>query len=191
VAVPLARFLVEGAPGRASTAELAATITALALGVVGFALVGFGGRVLYAAHRGRLAAWATITGWVIAMVLAAVASWTVPGERVVPAVGAATSVGLVVGGVVVVVGVRRVAGAAALHRLGRAAGTAVVTLALAGALGRAVAATLPWRGVWGSAAVAVLAAAVVVGVASAVVWCLDRSDLHALARRGVDPVAAD
>jgi putative peptidoglycan lipid II flippase len=191
VAVPLARFLVEGAPGRASTGELAATITALALGVVGFALVGFGGRVLYAAHRGRLAAWATITGWVIAMVLAAVVSWTVPRERVVPAVGTATSVGLVVGGVVVIVGVRRVAGAAALHRLGRAAGTAVVTLVLAGALGRGVAAALPWRGVWGSAAVAALAAAVVVAVTLAVVWCLDRSDLHALARRGVDPVASN
>ena len=78
VAVPLARFLVEGAPGRPSSAELAATITALAAGVIGFALVGFGGRVLYAAHRGRLAAWVTVSGWLVGMVLAAVASWTVP-----------------------------------------------------------------------------------------------------------------
>jgi putative peptidoglycan lipid II flippase len=190
VAEPLSRFLVEGAPGRPSTGELAASISALALGVVGFALVGFGGRVLYAAHRGRLAASATIAGWVIAMGLAVVVSWTVSANRVVPAVAAATSVGLLVGGVVVTVGVQRVAGAAALHRLGRAAGAAAVALLLAGALGRGVAAALPWRGVWGSAAVAVAASLVVVAVWLGVVWCLDRSDLRALARRGVGPVGS-
>ncbi len=184
IAGPLARFLVEGAPGRPSSPELASSITALALGVVGFALVGFGGRVLYAAHRGKLAAGITVAGWTIALVLAVAASRTLPSHSVVPGVAAATSVGLLVAGVALVVAVGRVVGSGALDRLGRAALTAVVALAVATGAGRLVATWSPWLGVWGSAATALLAGAVVVAAYLPVVWWLDHSDLRQLARRG-------
>jgi len=184
VAAPLARFLVEGAPGRPSTTELAATITAFALGVIGFGLVGFAGRVLYAAHRGRLAATVTVAGWVIGLGLAVIGSFSLSESAVVPGVAAATSVGLLVAGLVLVGVLGRVVGRRALHGLGRAAAAAAVGGVVATGLGRLVVAGCPWHGVWGSALTAVLGGVAVVAAFLAMVAWVDPDDLRRLARRG-------
>ena len=189
VAVPLARFLVEGAPGRPSTDELAATITAFAVGVIGFGLIAACGRVLYATHRGRLAASVTVAGWLVGLALAVAASWSLPQRLVVPGVAAATSAGLVLAGVALVAVVGNVVGPASLAGTRRAAAAALVGLVAATAVGRLVVAVSPWHGVWGSALTAVVASVVVVGAFLGVVWWIDRGDLRSLARRG-DGVAA-
>ena len=46
---------------------MAATLSAFAPGLVGWRLVAHAGRVLYAAGRGRAAAVATATGWLVAV----------------------------------------------------------------------------------------------------------------------------
>jgi putative peptidoglycan lipid II flippase len=147
------------AVGGPALAGLGPALTALAPGLLGWALVAHLGRALAALHRGRVAALATVAGWLAVVVASVVAVRMLgSGGRTVLGLGVGNSVGMTVAGALLLVAVRRVAGAQALAgvpgTLARAAGAAV----LAAVAGR-VAADVVLRGVPGLGG-AVLAALV-------------------------------
>jgi putative peptidoglycan lipid II flippase len=94
-AVPVARVFVIG-PGSNETAGLAAAIVAFAPAVVGFALLGLASRTLLAQHRATSAGTVTASAWG-SVILAVAAAVLLPSGWVVPALGAATSAGMMVG----------------------------------------------------------------------------------------------
>ncbi len=184
-AAPAVQRLFErlDAVGGPALAALGPAVTALAPGLLGWALVAHLGRALNALHRGRAAAVATVVGWlaVVAASLLAVglSGPDGPGATVV-GLSAGNSVGMVVAGVLLVVAVRRAAGRDAVAGVGatlvRAGGGAVV----AAAAGR-LAADAVLRGVPGlaGAVLAGLAAGVVVLVAAGAVLIVAERDVLA------------
>jgi putative peptidoglycan lipid II flippase len=183
-----ALFLGLDAVGGGVLPDLAATLTAFAPGLVGWALVAHLGRALYALGRGRAAAVATITGWVVAtlasvvLVAALVAAGAGDARAAVVGIGAGNAVGMLVAGALLIAAVRRAGGAAAVDGVARAL--------LAGALG-AVAGALLGRPVsWlaGDGVAAAVGAAAAAGVVAAAVFAVvvalvDRRDAAALAGR--------
>jgi putative peptidoglycan lipid II flippase len=183
-----ALFLGLDAVGGGVLPDLAATLTAFAPGLVGWALVAHLGRALYALGRGRAAAVATITGWVVAtlasvvLVAALVAAGAGDARAAVVGIGAGNAVGMLVAGALLIAAVRRAGGAAAVDGVARAL--------LAGGLG-AVAGALLGRPVsWlaGDGVAAAVGAAAAAGVVAAAVFAVvvalvDRRDAAALAGR--------
>ncbi|MBI4942346.1 MAG: virulence factor MviN, partial [Actinobacteria bacterium] len=138
---------------RGDVGRMPDALTATAPGLVGFALVAHVGRALYALERGRAAAVATATGWLVVTVGSVVAVVAGSGDDAVVALGVGSSVGMTVGGALLLVALARAAGREALAGLRR---TGLVALAggLAGAVaGRSAAdAVLGALGVNGSGA---------------------------------------
>ena len=188
-AAPAVQRLFErlDAVGGAALAGLAAAVTALAPGLLGWALVAHIGRALNALHRGRAAATATVAGW-LAVVVASFALVAVLGGGPAPTVlglAAGNSVGMCVAGLLLLVALRRAAGAGALGgvpaTLVRAAGAAVVA-AVAGRLAAdAVLRALP--GVLGALLGGLAAGAVVLVVAGAVLGAAERQTLEPVLAR--------
>jgi putative peptidoglycan lipid II flippase len=182
-AVPLARVFVLG-PGGSSVSALAAGLVAFAPGLVGYGLVAHLGRALYARHRGRHAAVATVTGWVAAVVadLALVAA--LPQGDVVAALGWGNSIGMTVAGVLLAVALTRVSGRTVLTGVGRTSAVVIVAAALAGAAGYALGqrfADASFLGAVGGGMAAALVALVAFG---AVVGVGDRGSVKALRPAG-------
>jgi putative peptidoglycan lipid II flippase len=197
----------QDAAGRAALRALAPALTAFAPGLLGFCLVAHLGRALFAVGRARVAALATVGGWSVAGVLSVVLVVGASDGRADPGatlvgLGVASSVGMGVAGIGLLVGCRRVRVAGRVPD-GLLAGLprAVVSVAVAGSLatliGRVVTdALLHHRTVPGGAVVAALAA----GVAGAVVALAvllgglavaDGGDLRAVLRRRTTPVTGD
>jgi putative peptidoglycan lipid II flippase len=112
---------------RGDVTRMAAALTATAPGLVGFALVAHVGRALYALERGRSAAAATAAGWLVVTLgsVAAVVAVQRPEDAVV-GLGVGSSLGMTVGGALLLRALARAAGAAALDGLAR---TGLVALA--------------------------------------------------------------
>ena len=127
VAGPVARLLVDGAPGADRTGTLAGAVIAFAPGLVGYGLVALLSRALYARGDGWTPALATVAGWltVAGADLVLVAAWP-DADRVV-LLGVGNSVGASVAGALLLLGVRR-------HLVGPGAGRS----ALAGVVGAGV-----------------------------------------------------
>jgi putative peptidoglycan lipid II flippase len=136
LATPIAGLV--GAPAAA------AGIAGFAAGLFGYALFALLSRALYARGWTVAAAAGTAAGWGVAAAAAVVLSATLGDDRQVLALGLANALGMSVIGVLLVLAVRRHAGAEALAGLGRAATTGIVAAvvaafagwATAGALGR-------------------------------------------------------
>ena len=146
-AAPAAQRLFTGldAVGGPALGSLADGVTALAIGLPGWALVALGGRALYALGRGRAAATATATGWlvVVGASLVAVTLLRAAGQgadrAAVVGLGLGNSAGMCVAGVLLLLALRRAAGTEALAGvLGTFLRTAAAALAAAVA-GRLVA----------------------------------------------------
>ena len=181
-----------------SVRGMATALTAMAPGLLGFALILHLSRALYALHRGRSAVVATAAGW---LVVAGTALVIVPaltgGGRdqvaTLQGLGAAGSLGMTVAGVGLVVAVVRAAGRDAARGLPRTAGV-LVPGAAAGAwagrwladvvLGPAGTAGL-WRALLAGAAAAAVAGAIVLAAGATG----DRSVLATLRSR--DTAAPD
>jgi putative peptidoglycan lipid II flippase len=154
------------------------------------------GRALFAADRGRASAAAVVAGWLVVIVadLALVAAF--PRERTVTALGLGNSLGMTVGGALLLWALRRAAGAAALTGVLRTATVVIPAGALAGAAGARLAdlvgGNLPGSAVVLTLALACLAGAVALVVFTALVALLDRSTLTdsvaRLRRRGAADV---
>lgn len=157
----------------------------MAPGLLGFALILHLSRALYALHRGRTAVLATGAGWLAVAVAAVVAVPVLTGgERdqaaTLAGLGMATSVGMTVAGVALLVGVARAAGRGAVDGVLRTAAVLVAGGVIGGLAGRLVVDTLTGSR-WPSALLAGLAGAVVCGGVVLMAARLgDRSVLHAL-----------
>jgi putative peptidoglycan lipid II flippase len=139
VAAPAARLLGSGVPGPANVDQLSRATIAFAPGLVGYGLLALLARALYARGDSRTPALATVTAWVVvaAVDVLLVAS---TGLQRVTALGAGNTVGMTVGAVLLVIGIRRVA-PAAVSGTSRAALAALCAAALAVAVAAVVPAT--------------------------------------------------
>ena len=176
---------------------MAAGLTWMAPGLIGFALILHLSRALYALDRGRAAVTATAAGWLVVAAAAAVAVPLLAGDApdqpaALVGLGIATSAGMTVAGLGLVLGLVRGAGRDAVAHLPRTAAVLAVGGAAGALAGRAVAGAVvsgPWEGVAeglvAGAAGGVVCAVVVVGA----VLVGDRSTLHAL--RAPAPQAAE
>ena len=135
VAGPVARVLVEGAPGVSSVAALAGAITAFAPGLVGYGLLALLTRALYARGDGRTPAVATVAGWLGVATADVLLVTALPDVQRVVLLGIGNTVGLTVAGALLLAGLRRAAGPGALSGAGRTALTATVAAAAALGLG--------------------------------------------------------
>jgi len=160
---PAARVLVLRVPGNGDTAALAWTLAAFAPGLLGYGLIAYLGRALYALERWRFAATAICVGWVVVIVadLALVPAFA-PRWRVV-ALAIGNSIGMTVAGIALLAGVARATHGRALHGMRR---TTVGSLAGA-AVGLVIGLAVVWVVGPHSAGVSVVVALVAGAVAVA------------------------
>lgn len=162
-------------------------IVGFAPGLLGYALFALLSRALYARGATAAAAFAAAVGWVVAAG-SALALMTLGPGLLVFALGLANSIGMTVIGLLLVLAVRRHAGAAALSGLGRTTLVTVLAAGLAALAGWGVAAGLgnllgPTPQVVGSIVQGILGGLAVLAVFVGVVYPLARHDLAPLARR--------
>lgn len=113
-ALPVAQLLVRGAPGVESSEALARATAAFAPGLVGYGLVALLSRALYARGAARAATAATVAGWLVVAVADLVLVASLPDADRVLLLGAGSSIGVSVAGILLLLGVHRSAGAPAL-----------------------------------------------------------------------------
>jgi putative peptidoglycan lipid II flippase len=160
-------------------------IVGFAPGLLGYALFALLSRALYARGATVAAAVATAAGWAVAGVAAVVLSAALGDTRQVLALGLAQTAGMSVIGLLLVLAVRRHAGAAALTGLGRATAAGIVAAVAAGLAGWAtVSAAGQWLGqpVARSLVQGLLGGIVVLIAYAAVAFLLDRRDVRRLRR---------
>jgi putative peptidoglycan lipid II flippase len=179
VAVPAAAFLDHDAV----PAVLARAILAFAPGLVGYGFVAHLGRVLFACHRGRDSAGATVAGWLVviaadlALVLALPRDWTVAGLAL------GNTAGMTVAGCLLLAALVRVRGRAAVAGLARASAAGIAGALAGGAAGYAVAAAIGATGRLTSVGAAVAAGLSACAVFALVTYTLDGRDLKAVIGR--------
>lgn len=165
---------------RVPVQDFARAIALFAPGLIGYGLIAHLSRVLYAAGRGRAAATGTVIGWIVVMVSQTIFVLAFPADWQIAGLALGMSVGMTVGGALLLASVARARGSAAVTGLARATGAAVAGGAAGYAAGASVAGWLGATGTWanvGATAVAGLAAAAV-GVA--LTAAMDRPDARAL-----------
>ena len=175
--------------GAVALGALAAALTAFAPGLWGFALIAHLGRALYADGRSRWAAAATATGWLVAAVgsVVVVVSLVEPGaadpRRTLVGLGIASSAGMTVAGLLLVWGVLRYRGAAALSGVARAQLVAMTAAFVALVCGRWLTDATLSAGVGPSLVSGLVGALATVLILGAVVAVADRGDARALLSR--------
>ncbi|GAA2757832.1 murein biosynthesis integral membrane protein MurJ [Actinopolymorpha rutila] len=183
---PLARLLVLG-PGAGTTSALAGALTAFAPAVPALGLVTLAGRLLYARGHPAWAAWGTTAGWLAVAVAAVAITADLPASATASGLGAATSLGLVLGAVALLAGVRRATGPGALRGLGLSvlAGSVAATASAAAGrwTGRGFADGDIVRAVTGAAVAGLAVAAVFAALVALLMALTDREDLLSVSRR--------
>jgi putative peptidoglycan lipid II flippase len=159
-AEPIARLLAFRVPGNADTTALALALGLFAPGLLGYGLVAYLGRALYARTRWRFAAAAICLGWLVVIVadLALVPAFAARWRVVALAIG--NTAGMTVAGVALLVGVARTSGGSALAGIHRTVPGAIAGAVVGFGLGMAVATAVGPRSALGSVWVAGLAGAV-------------------------------
>jgi putative peptidoglycan lipid II flippase len=161
-------------------------ILGFAPGLVGYALFALLSRALYARGATGAAAAATAAGWAVAAATAAGLVAGLGDDRTVPALALGNAAGMSVIGVLLVLAVRRHAGAAALAGLPRAAAAGIVAAVAAALAGRGVVAVLSavlTPGVAGSLVQGMLGGVAVAAVYAAAAYVMDRPDVRPLVAR--------
>ncbi|MBV9451999.1 MAG: oligosaccharide flippase family protein [Streptosporangiaceae bacterium] len=189
VCLPLAR--VFESHDAADARQLAIAFALFAPGLVGYGLIAGLSRVLYAYGRNRPAAFAVCVGWLLVIVADLLIVPFVPRSWVVPALGAGTTIGLTVAGVMLLVLVGRARGGAALRGCLRAAVAGLIAALAGGAVGWGVSVGIHASAFGPSVGVTILASAAVLAVFAGVAVLLgaagvvDGGDLRTLLRRVV------
>ena len=172
-------------PGRAALEAIPSALVSYAPGLVGFALTALLTRALYLRGRASLAAAAVAAGWSVAALWPLV---TLPEDAgptgTLRSLGFASSVGMTLAAVLLVLLVRRSWGAQALVGCRRTTAAAVVAAALAGGVGDALAYAWGATTLFGSVAEAVVTAAVVVLLYLCVMALADRTAMQVALERG-------
>lgn len=179
---PAARLYFSSGHSTAA-ATMAYGVLALAPGLIGYGFTVHLANVLYAAGRGRSAAVGVVAGWLGVLVADIVLVRVMPGTQAVTALGLGNLAGMTLAGVLLLVAVRRVAGAGALHGLPRAAAAGLVGAAAGALLGRWVVGLAGPTSALLSVPLAAAAGVVVLAVMGAALLLLDGGDLRALISR--------
>jgi putative peptidoglycan lipid II flippase len=181
VAVPAATFLDHDAV----PAVLSRAVLAFAPGLVGYGFVAHLGRVLFACHRGRDSAGATVAGWLVvigadlAFVFALPRDWTVAGLAL------GNTAGMTVAGALLLAALVRVRGRAAVAGLPRALAAGIGGGAAGGAAGYAAATAIGARGQLTGVAAAVAAGLLACAVFALVTYAIDGRDVRAVIGRRI------
>ncbi|GAA3507835.1 putative peptidoglycan lipid II flippase [Streptosporangium album] len=183
VAVPVSQVFLEGTPG-GDPGEMARAVALFAPGLTGYALMLHLARVLYAHGRGRPAAVASVAGWAVALaaqILLARAAHARPD--VVGQLALGSTVGMTVGGGLLVLAVLGAVGTAALDGIWRALLATVLGGIAAYGAGLAVVTAFGDVSRWMYVVVGVVAAVAASAVFAAVAAVIDRPDARMLLRR--------
>jgi putative peptidoglycan lipid II flippase len=190
-AVPVARVFEVG-PGVSAPGAFAAALMAFAPGLVGYGLVAHAGRVLYAAHRGRQAALATVTGWVLVVAVDLVLVLRSTPGSVVAVLGLGNTVGMTAAGLLLLGALATGVGPPALRGVGRTSAAGLAAAALAALAAHGVGWALGWRlgaaggpggaGLLGAGVAAVTLALVAAAVFTLVAALVDRPTVRLLLR---------
>jgi putative peptidoglycan lipid II flippase len=164
-------------------AVLARAVLAFAPGLVGYGFVAHLGRVLFACHRGRDSAGATVAGWLVVVVADLVLVFTLPRDWTVAGLALGNSAGMTVAGALLLLALVRVRGRAAVVGLGRATAAGVAGAVAGGAAGYAVAAAIGASGQLTSIGAAVAAGLTACVVFALVTYALDGRNLKAVIGR--------
>jgi len=174
---------------------MSGALTWMVPGLAGFAVMFHASRALYALERGRAAVTANVTGWgVVAIGVVVLTALDVPAGGTVVSIGAASSVGMLVGGVVALVALGRAAGRAVWTGIARTAGVLVLGAVAGAVAGRWISDTVQdvagdgMAAAVGAAAGGGIVAALVVAVA---VLALDRGTVTGVLGVEREPVAPD
>ncbi|GAA0920316.1 murein biosynthesis integral membrane protein MurJ [Nonomuraea longicatena] len=163
--------------------ELARTIALFAPGLVGYGLIAHLSRVLYALGRGRAAAAGVVAGWLVAAVAQAGFALALPDAWKIAGLALGMSVGMTVGGMVLLVAVVRVRGGAAVAGLWRAGAAALAGGGAAFLVGAAVVAVIRPVGTWAELSAIALGGVLALAAGVLVAVLVDRPDARALAAR--------
>ncbi len=178
VAQPASALLLD-ARGRA-LGVFAPTVTAFAMGLLGWSLVALVARVLYAAGEVRAAAAAQIVGQVLVIAVDIVLSVVVPADHRALILGMGNSIGVSVSAVLLVLMARRRRVLGRLRPLSRGVAAAVLAGAAGAVAGWSIGHLAPRGAALPSVGVGVLAAAAAVAVFVAVLAGTDRATLRTL-----------
>ena len=178
-AEPIARLVVESAPGTPSVAPLTAGVAAFAPGLVGYGLFALLSRALYARGQAAVTAAACVAGW-FAVVGAdfVLAARFPPGDRVL-VLAAGNSIGMTLLGAALLAVVVRRAGPDCARGLGVTLLGGLAAAAAAGLVGRLVAGRLDTGGLLPDLGAAAAAASCVLVVFGAMMVLTARDDLRA------------
>jgi putative peptidoglycan lipid II flippase len=179
VAVPAAAFLDHDAV----PAVLARAVLAFAPGLIGYGLVAHLGRVLFACHRGRDSAGATVAGWLVVIAADLALVFTLPRDWTVAGLALGNTAGMTVAGGLLLAALVRVRGRAAVAGLARASAAGVAGALAGGATGYAVAAAIGATGRLTSVGAAAAAGISACAVFALVTYTLDGRDLKAVIGR--------
>ncbi|HEY0543440.1 MAG TPA: lipid II flippase MurJ [Actinoallomurus sp.] len=179
VAVPAATFLDHDAV----PAVLARAVLAFAPGLVGYGLVAHLGRVLFACHRGRDSAGATVAGWLVVVVADLVLVAALPRDWTVAGLAIGNTAGMTVAGALLLATLIRVRGRDAVAGLARATSAGLAGALAGGATGYGVAAAIGASGQITGIGAAVAAGLSACAVFALVTYTLDGRDLKAVIGR--------
>jgi len=161
--------------GQEALAALPAALSAFAPGLVGFGLLALYTRALYARGRPGVAGGVAALGWLIAAAVPlALLRGDAGPQNTLQSLGLASSLGMTVAAVVLLVAVHRAWGPHVGQGFVRSALVALGSGALSAAVGRYVAGNLHPLGLASTATVAVLVAFAVLALYAASIWIGDR-----------------
>jgi putative peptidoglycan lipid II flippase len=161
--------------GQEALAALPGALSAFAPGLVGFGLAALLTRALYVRGRPAVAGAVVALGWLIAAVVPLIVLHEGAGPRnTLQSLGLASSFGMTVAAIGLLVAVHRAWGPQTFRGLGRSAAVALGSGALCAAAGRGIAGSLAPHGLAAGAAVAVLVAIAVVTLCAGSIWIGDR-----------------
>lgn len=165
--------------GQESLAALPGALSAFAPGLVGFGLAALLTRALYVRGRPAVAGGFVALGWLISAVVPLVVLHDDAGPRkTLQMLGFASSTGMTVAAMGLLVAVYRAWGSRTFTGLGRSAAVALGFGVLAAAAGRGLAEILNPSGLVAAAEVSVLVAIAVLTVCAFSIWIADRESAH-------------
>lgn len=179
IAVPAATFLDHDAV----PAVLARAVLAFAPGLIGYGFVAHLGRVLFACHRGRDSAAATVAGWLVVIGADLVLVFTVPRDWVVAGLALGNTAGMTVAGALLFISLIRARGRAVAAGLARAAMAGAASALAGGTAGYAVAAAIGASGRYTTLGAAAAAGLTACAVFALVAYALDGRDVRAVIGR--------
>jgi putative peptidoglycan lipid II flippase len=181
VALPAAAFLDH----RAAYAVLARAVLGFAPGLVGYGLVAHLGRVLFACHRGRASAAATVSGWLVVIVVDVVLVPRLPSGWVVAGLAIGNSAGMTVAGLLLTAALVRSRGRAVLAGMGRAGLSGAAGALAGGGAGYAIASAIGPHGQLANIGTAAFTGLVAAALFVMVTYVLDGRDLKAVIARRI------